>query len=217
MGNRAIITTPERELGLYLHWNGGRDTVEPLLDYCKLKGYRSPKEDPSYAFARMAQVMGNFFGGTLSVGIMPYTTDEAMDPGDNGIYVIDGWEIAERIESEYDEEWKFVGMRPVGPDDEQTGHDPEQMLRDLDASMPEGERLGAYLSSEEVPLEEVSVGDVAYVAQFERPPAPVEVAGIGSGVVHGKDMTGIPFVGLYTGGGENRNNYLEGPTVRVLR
>ena len=31
MGNRAIITTRERKIGLYLHWNGGRDTVEPLL------------------------------------------------------------------------------------------------------------------------------------------------------------------------------------------
>ena len=33
MGNRAVITTKERELALYLHWNGGRDTVEPLLRY----------------------------------------------------------------------------------------------------------------------------------------------------------------------------------------
>lgn len=51
MGNRAIITTPERELGLYLHWNGGRDTVDPLLKYCELKGYRSPKSDPGDAYA----------------------------------------------------------------------------------------------------------------------------------------------------------------------
>ena len=31
MGNRAVITTKERKIGLYLHWNGGRDTVEPVL------------------------------------------------------------------------------------------------------------------------------------------------------------------------------------------
>ena len=27
MGNRCVITTPKRDCGCYLHWNGGRDTV----------------------------------------------------------------------------------------------------------------------------------------------------------------------------------------------
>lgn len=51
MGNRAVITTPERKVGVYLHWNGGRDTVEPLLKYCELQGYRAPSSD-EYGFAR---------------------------------------------------------------------------------------------------------------------------------------------------------------------
>ncbi len=34
--------------------------------------------------------MGNFFGGSTSLGIGPYTTDRQMDPGDNGIYIIEG-------------------------------------------------------------------------------------------------------------------------------
>ena len=96
MGNRAVITTPERKIGLYLHWNGGRDTVEPLLRYCELKGYRAPSSD-SYGWARLCQVVGNFFGGTLSVGIAPYSDDRRMNPGDNGIYVVDGWKIVDRI------------------------------------------------------------------------------------------------------------------------
>ena len=105
MGNRAIITTRERKIGLYLHWNGGRDTVEPLLRYCELQGYRPPSSD-SYGWARICQVVGNFFGGTLSVGVGPYTDDASMDPGDNGIYVIEGWRIVERLTTEYDEGWK---------------------------------------------------------------------------------------------------------------
>lgn len=80
MGNRAIITTQERKIGLYLHWNGGRDTVEPLLRCCELQGYRPPSSD-SYGWARICQVVGNFFGGTLPVGIGPYTDDAGMDPG----------------------------------------------------------------------------------------------------------------------------------------
>ena len=53
MGNRAVITTKDHDLALYLHWNGGRDTVEPLLKYCELKGYRSPSSD-CYGWARIA-------------------------------------------------------------------------------------------------------------------------------------------------------------------
>ena len=31
------------------------------------------------------------------LGIGPYTTDERMDPDDNGIYVIDSWKIVNRV------------------------------------------------------------------------------------------------------------------------
>ena len=40
MGNRAIITTKKdfdnNGIGVYLHWNGGRDSVQAFLTYCKL-------------------------------------------------------------------------------------------------------------------------------------------------------------------------------------
>ena len=139
MGNRAVITTPERKIGLYLHWNGGRDTVEPLLRYCELKGYRPPSAD-TYGWARMAQVMGNFFGGTLSVGIGTYTDDERMDPGDNGIYVIDGWRIVERLRAKHDDGWRPAGTEPIPAEDEQGVYDFDEMLHALDRAMPEGER-----------------------------------------------------------------------------
>ncbi len=62
MGNRAVITTPDKKMGIYLHWNGGRDSVEAFLHYCELHGFRSPDRDP-YGWARLCQVIGNFFGG----------------------------------------------------------------------------------------------------------------------------------------------------------
>lgn len=37
----------------------------------------------------------------LSVGISRYEGDARMDPGDNGIYVIEGWRIAGRLRAEY--------------------------------------------------------------------------------------------------------------------
>ena len=109
MGNRAVITTKERKIGVYVHWNGGRDTIQPLLKYCELKGYRPPSSD-SYGWARLCQVLGNFFGGTNSVGIGTYTTDREMDPGDNGIYVIDGWEIVERLTTDYSSDFSTSRM-----------------------------------------------------------------------------------------------------------
>lgn len=145
MGNRCVITTPQRKVGLYLHWNGGRDTVEPLLRYCELKGYRPPSSD-EYGWARLCQVMGNFFGGTTSIGIGAYTTDERMDPGDNGIYVVAGWEIVDR-----------VGLYDGFSEQEEYGFD--EMLRAFDEAMPEGERLGEFLGSVEVPASELRLGD----------------------------------------------------------
>ena len=46
MGNRAIITTKDRDLSLYLHWNGGRDSVEGFLAYCDLRGFLPLSYDP---------------------------------------------------------------------------------------------------------------------------------------------------------------------------
>ena len=43
MGNRAVITTEDKQLGVYVHWNGGRSSIEAFLTYCKLKEYRTPE------------------------------------------------------------------------------------------------------------------------------------------------------------------------------
>ena len=100
MGNRAVITIKEDNVpkeqwnSLYLHWNGGRDSVEAFLHVAKLYGIRC-NADPSYGIARLAQLIGNTIGGTLSVGIGSY---ERLDTNnwDNGTYVIQQWEIVER-------------------------------------------------------------------------------------------------------------------------
>jgi hypothetical protein len=98
MGNRAVITFGpfnEKKVGIYLHWNGGRDSVEAFVKACKKLGYRTPKNDPTYAFAGLAHVITTFMGGS-SVGI---GTCENLDcdNGDNGVYLIgDEWEITGR-------------------------------------------------------------------------------------------------------------------------
>lgn len=197
MGNRAVITTPERKIGLYLHWNGGRDSVEPLLRYCELKGYRPPSAD-CYGWARLAQVAGNFFGGTTSVGICAYTGDRRMDPGDNGIYVIEGWRIVGRV-------------YPYGGFEEHAGNDFDDMLRAFDASMPEGERLGALLDSEEKASSDLELGDEVWVQGVEGSWNAYPVVAF--------DADGTPLVARYDHDGDwswNPNNRVAGETVRVV-
>lgn len=122
MGNRAVITTKKKDLGVYLHWNGGRDSVEAFLTYCKLKGYCRPEND-GYGWARLCQVIGNFFGGDLSLGIYPFWPMS----DNNGVYIIEDWQIVGRE--------CFEGF-------EQKHHPLKDMLLGIDEAQPESERLG---------------------------------------------------------------------------
>ena len=206
MGNRAVITTEKKDLGIYLHWNGGRDSVEAFLRYCDLRGFRPPDSD-EYGWARLCQVIANFMGaGGLSVGISPYTDDRRMDPGDNGIYVIRGWEVVDRV-------------YPYATFEEQRDYPLDEMLREIDAAQPPDQRLGAFLDAEEVPVPEVGVGDLVYMREVGGRYEAYPVVGVGEQgkVVNGVDVGGLPFVAMYgelVPAEENCNNYLRTPTVR---
>lgn len=126
MGNRAVITTEDKKIGVYLHWNGGYDSVNAFLTYCKLRDFREP-EDDNYGWARLCQIIGNYFGGDLSIGI---DTLDCLDckNGDNGVYIIKNWEI--------------VG-REFAPRFEQNEYDLVKMVIEIDEEQPEKSRLGA--------------------------------------------------------------------------
>ena len=95
MGNRAVITTKDKKIGVYLHWNGGRDCVEAFLKYCELKGFRCPEED-NYGWACMCQIIANYFGDGLSLGIDRFEDIEYSACYDNGVYIIENWQIVDR-------------------------------------------------------------------------------------------------------------------------
>ena len=84
---------------------------------CFLRKEQASDLAEHYGWARMAQVVGNFFGGSLSVGIDRYRN--LGDQGDNGVYVIDGWKIVDRYATAYDEDWNAVGLRLIDPSAEQ--------------------------------------------------------------------------------------------------
>lgn len=132
MGNRAVITTEDRRIGVYLHWNGGRDSVEPLLAFCKAAGYEPPEHDGS-GWAHLCTVMCCFFKrvGTVTVD----TLDKLDTQGDNGVYIIEGWEIIDR-ENLYD------GY------EEQEFHDFATMLEEYNEELPERLKLAPEVLAE---------------------------------------------------------------------
>lgn len=140
MGNRAVITTRENfennGIGVYVHWNGGRDSVEAFLQYCKLRGFRCPEHD-NYGWARLCQIIANFFDKDgLSVGIDTVNNLDC-DNWDNGVYIIEKWKIVGR---EY-----FRGF-------EQEWHDFRDMLYTIDSRQPEDQKFG-WKSPEDVSLD----------------------------------------------------------------
>ena len=132
MGNRAVITAStslevakSSDIGVYLHWNGGRDSVEAFLTYCEAKGYRPPEVD-NYGWARLCQVIGNFFGGDTSLGI-DRCDNLDCDNWDNGVYIIKGW--------------KIIGRQYFDNGIEQSTYDLREMLDEINERQPERERL----------------------------------------------------------------------------
>ena len=135
MGNRAVIVTKNQTteingkkiinpdaIGVYVHHNGGRDSIEGFLAYCDLKQYRPPSEDLSYGFARLIQIIANYFTSGLSVGV-DLAARLDCDNWDNGVYIIDGWEIVDRM--------YFNG-------EEQNHYSLREMLKEINLKQPMG-------------------------------------------------------------------------------
>ena len=210
MGNRAIIQTKEsyenEGIGVYLHWNGGYDSVSAFLKYCELKGYRTPDSD-SYGWARFCQVVGNFFGGGLSLGIDNFSKD-AGEWQDNGTYIIEGWKIVDRKFYDYEE---------------QDNYELIEMLINIDSAQPVKEQLGRdFITAKEVSVSELKVGDVVFLHDgFDGMYEKYTIVGFGDSIVNGNDMTGVPYVEKY--GNEERgyawncNNYIRTETVRLAK
>lgn len=208
MGNRAIVKPIDKSVGVYLHWNGGVESVTAFLEYCKLKEHRDfgGKHADGYGIARFCQVVGNFFGGGLSIGLETdvVESEEQAEWMDNGIYVVDGWDIVRRI----------------GSPDDKIVKPSTQMLLQIDQSQPVSEQLGHdYITAELVDARDLKVGDEIFMLRYEGKPEVYTVAGIAppDTIRNGSDVSGLPYVDLYGRDGDyswNINNYLRGEVRR---
>lgn len=77
MGNRCVITNKEKTRAIYQHWNGGRDSIEPLLRVAKLLGG---------GFDKLCEISSKVFDGEE----ISYeeADNEDLDCLDNGVYII---------------------------------------------------------------------------------------------------------------------------------
>jgi hypothetical protein len=105
--------------------------VTAFLTYCKLRGFR----DDDYGIARLTQVIANYFGGGLSIGITAHP-GQWVRGCDNGMYVIKEWNIVKHLDM--DEDGHYI------PYDHEyhEGYNITEMLIDIDNAQPEADRLG---------------------------------------------------------------------------
>lgn len=107
MGNRAVVIEFGKKEGVYLHWNGGRDSVYPMLYYAKnfLTETSSLLESNLKKFEFIA----------FCLGLNPEYSDNYneldCDNYDNGVYVINkDFKIISRMFMNYEEQdnYNFV-------------------------------------------------------------------------------------------------------------
>ncbi len=95
MGNRAYVIFEDKESqhfspAIYLHWNGGPESIYAFLDELDRRGVRADQE---YEAARFVQIVGEYFmPDQLSLGIVSGPSS-AADLGkwageDNGLYLV---------------------------------------------------------------------------------------------------------------------------------
>ena len=142
MGNRAVITnyvmeneteehfeqTKNERVGIYVHWNGGRESIEAFLKYCELRGFR-PTDEDNYGWARLCQVIANFFEKDgLSIGIDTCSNLDC-DNWDNGVYLIGDWKIKDRLY--FDAEEKSISQSELA-----------KAIIEIDKSQPYEQQIG---------------------------------------------------------------------------
>lgn len=101
MGNRCVILNKDKTKGIYQHWNGGRDSIEPLLKVAK-EEYELNKDNFDFEpFNAVLELSEKVFGGEL----LTLDSYENIKVGDNGVYVVNHkFSIIGREDFEYDEQ-----------------------------------------------------------------------------------------------------------------
>jgi hypothetical protein len=103
MGNRAVINMIDSDVAIYLHWNGGLDTVYPVLQVAKRYGLSGDDVGMNDLFIIFHSMLSSAQAETAYVGTVEEYDGSAI--GDNGTYIIDkDFNIVDRLDFEQREE-----------------------------------------------------------------------------------------------------------------
>lgn len=222
MSNSGIIIFKDYPVGLYLHWNGGRDSVEAFLEYARL---RQTPASSAKALIALTTIIDNYFGGKPAIS-MELINASFYDNyyTDNGVYVVNVLDMS-------------IVKRINAPNFEQHVHDRQEMLLEIDKHQPKDVQLGhRFLKSEEVPVANLNIEDEVFVHDsisgtykmctvlgFGKPVSmPSGVFGTTTQlteVLNGRNIIDVPYVDFITGKTalaveQNVNNYLFDKTIR---
>lgn len=140
MSNSAIIRFKDNYFcEVYLHWNGGIESIAGFLKYCELKGYRDGD------FARFIQVVGNFFGGGNTIYLEKFNSD--IDTN-NGIYLVHNWKIVnKKVDKNIFNEQRF-----------------KELIRIINSAQRKEEQLPKKLfDCKEVSVDDLKIGDTVFM------------------------------------------------------
>lgn len=94
------------DLDIYLHWYGHRSGVEAFLEYTRRAGLPPISPGPYEPFdltgvVEMYWITQNTIqnpGHTVCLSVIPRILSKADSPGDNGILIVDGFDIIGRVD-----------------------------------------------------------------------------------------------------------------------
>ena len=185
-----------------------------------MKGFRSPESDPAYGTARLAQVIGNFFGGSCSVGIENMSGTTVMTPElvqefylDNGVYEIENWEIVKHWNPD------VIALE----NESHEGYDLIETLCAIDECQPAKEQLGKeFITAELVDPKTLNLYDEVFIQDFTGKVEKHTVVGFASASEvfrNGHDVSNLPFVDKWGAPDyeNNINNYLTDKLVRKAK
>lgn len=153
MSYSALLIAKDATIGLRLEWNGDRNSVKAFLKYAEYAQLPPINADNKWIPPFITMVQNFFRDNNEAIRL------ETVDPQhfgdktdyDSGIYVLDGYEIVDRINS---------------PADKSPEHRMHDRLLSIDGTQPLINQLGDFLHGMDIPVEDIKIGDQVFLPRL---------------------------------------------------